>query len=64
MVYKPERNSFWTCHSCGWKHEAVCGSDVLLPKPEKCKKCGGTEFEIRTGTMVDTLRSVCRKLGF
>jgi hypothetical protein len=47
MVYKPERNSFWTCHSCGWKHEAVCGSDVLLPKPEKCKKCGGTEFEIR-----------------
>lgn len=32
----------WSCNQCNWRQAAFSKSDVLLPKPEKCPKCGGS----------------------
>lgn len=31
----------WVCSRCTWRHGVVMKSDVLLPKPDCCPKCGG-----------------------
>ena len=40
MAVKPCQDVYWTCLSCGWQREASKGSDMLLPKPGQCGKCG------------------------
>lgn len=32
-------------------------SDAVLPPPVKCTECGGTEFELRENSLLDTLKS-------
>lgn len=36
----------WACSQYDWRQAVVNKSDVLLPKPEKCPKCG-SEIELK-----------------
>lgn len=47
----------WACSQCDWRQAAVSKSDVLLPKPEKCPKCGGA-VELKAATLVSRITSL------
>lgn len=47
----------WSCSQCNWRQTALSKSDVLLPKPEKCPKCGG-EVELKAATLASRITSL------
>lgn len=47
----------WACSQCDWRQTVVNKSDVLLPKPEKCPKCG-SEIELKVATMTNRITSI------
>ena len=47
----------WVCSQCGWRQDAVMKSDVLLPKPACCPKCGA-EVVMRDAGWVQQLKTV------
>lgn len=55
MAIKPRQDVYWTCVSCGWQREASKGSDMLLPKPRQCGKCGSQNLELKQGNMLSGL---------
>lgn len=40
MPIPPKMPQQWSCSQCKWRYAPVIQSDVLIPKPEKCPKCG------------------------
>lgn len=47
----------WGCSKCDWQQTVVIKSDVLLPKPDKCPKCG-EEVKLKTATLLSRIHSL------
>ncbi|HHX2515351.1 hypothetical protein CYJ99_11035 [Neisseria perflava] len=47
----------WACSQCDWRQAVVNKSDVLLPKLEKCPKCG-SEIGLKATMMTNRITSI------
>lgn len=47
----------WSCSQCDWRQAAVSKSDVLLPKPKQCPKCG-SKVELKVATLTGRITSL------
>lgn len=50
----------WACNQCDWRHEYVIKSDVLIPKPEKCPKCGNEKLVLQPTSFLNKLQNLWR----
>ena len=41
MSVPPKIPQQWACSECDWRHHILIKSDVLIPAPQECPKCGG-----------------------
>lgn len=56
MPIAPGKPMQWVCSQCTWKHQGVIKSDVLMPKPDKCPKCG-SEVVLKEAGLFSLLKS-------
>lgn len=60
MPVAPKTPLQWSCSRCGWRQDAVMRSDVLVPRPERCPKCGGDELVVKPTSFLDKLQNLWR----